>query len=161
MVQSCLSDGWWSDANGMPLLFAIAWPMDEHRVRTTIQRTVRWSDQTVRSRDFLQSHLAQRQTPSSPAYRKHVVGHLHWVRSAHGRWTGCLPIADLDDLEKNIASGVHVDRLRSQEVQVTTAQGICLFPRSDGSLKQAGHVLLRPLHQRYFKKGQDAGGKVS
>ena len=66
-------------------------------------------------------------------------------------WSGDLLIADWDDLVKNIASEVHVKRLKSEEVQVTTVQGKCVTPCADGPLKQEGHVVSRHLRFDNFK----------
>ena len=44
---------------------------------------------------------------------------MHSERHADGHWSGDLLIADWDDLEKSIASEVHVKRTESQDVQVT------------------------------------------
>ena len=88
--------------------FKIAWPLDEHRMKKYERGTVQRPDHTSRANN---SH-----TPIQD-----VVGWMHSERRADGHWSGDLLIADWDDLEKNIASEVHVKRTESQDVQVTRA----------------------------------------
>ena len=50
---------------------------------------------------------------------KMLSGWMHSERRVDVHWSGDLLFADWDDLEKSIASEVHVKRTESQDVQVT------------------------------------------
>ena len=76
------------------------------------------------------------------------------LRNAGG-WSGDFLVADGEDLEKNIASDVHVKSFKSQEGQVTTVQGMFVFPCADGSLEQEGHVVSRPPRHHQLQKEED------
>ena len=82
----------------------------------------------------------------------------HVLRAGGGR-SGDLLIADLVDLEKNIASEADVKRIKYPEVQVTTVHGKDIFPCDDESLKQQGHDVSRPLrHRQLHREDAGAGG---
>ena len=69
-------------------------------------------------------------------------------------------IADWRDIEIDVASEVHVKRLKSKDVGIKKLQELFVVPCADGSLRQEGHAQHQTLrHQRV--EGMDAGGVPS
>ena len=148
-MQSGLSDRWWSDAIECHRYLRNthdSLTVGKTRHQTTIRCSTQLSHHTIRSRNIARIHLHKRHTTSSEAWQQNVGRHIYG-----GGWSGDLLIADWDDLMKNIASEVHVKRLKSEEVQLTKFQDKCVIPCADGSLEQEGHVVSRHLRFDNFK----------
>ena len=85
-----------------------------------------------------------------------LSGTCAWSALHTGGWrSGDLLIAGWDGFEKNIALEVHVKRVKSQEVQVTTVQETLGVPFADGSIEQDGHVVPRSLRHQQLRKEED------
>ena len=70
------------------------------------------------------------------------------VLHASGGWTGYLMVAHWKELEECSASGVHINRFKSQEKQVSLLHGERDVHCANGALQPARHVVPRTLRLR-------------
>ena len=126
---------------------SVHWQTDEHRVSSDYHSTVRFG------------HLEEQ---FSTTWQKMLAG-IFSKDALHtgGGLTGELLIADGEDLEKNVASEVHVKRFTSHEVQLNRhlQSKIRILPVQRYRSIKGGYIIPRPHCFRLLQReDQNAGG---
>ena len=136
-VQSGLSDDWWREA----MQCVMAFLKDEYRMRIDFTHNSTVQSFLLVQKFFTHPSLATTRVVFTSSTKKMLPGFfMVYALHTEGGWIGDLLSADWDELEKNIASGVHVKRFNHRQVQIDTC------------IKQEGHVVLRPHHIRFLSK---------
>ena len=133
-MQSGLSDGEWREAILCSCYLKYPRFIDRrtNTVREEISRTARRSDPALTSRNSFKPIL------NEPTFCRRV-------------W---------EDMEKDVATEVHVDTLKSREVEVDTCGRTCMLPCADGSINHEGHAEPRPPRFRPQQEDESAGGRL-